>query len=129
MESTVGELSGILEFAENDGWGKVRRDGLVREVETVSLEDLLTENNAPNHINFLSIDTEGSEYEIIRDFNFKNWRIDFVAIEHNFTYSKESILRKMEQSGYKQILPVISAWDSWFLREELIGLCDFKITN
>jgi FkbM family methyltransferase len=124
-ESSVGELSGILEFAENDGWGETRRKGFIREVETISLEDLLIDNNAPNHINFLSIDTEGSEYEIVKDFNFKHWCIDFVVIEHNFTSARESLRIKMEESGYRQIFPIISAWDSWFIREDLVELCDF----
>lgn len=123
-ESSVGELSGILEFAENDGWGETRRKGSITEVETISLEDLLIQKNAPKHINFLSIDTEGSEYEIIKDFNFELWHIDFVAIEHNFTPARETLRIKMEDSGYIQIFPIISAWDSWFIRKDLVGLCD-----
>lgn len=125
-ESSIGELSGILEFADNDGWGETRRIGSIRNVETISLDDLLTENNAPNHVNFLSIDTEGSEYEIIKNFNFKKWSIDFVVIEHNFTSAQEFLKIKMEESGYKQILPVISAWDSWFIKADLLKLCDFQ---
>ena len=51
------------------------------QVETVSLADLLRQSNAPQEIDFLSIDTEGSEWDIIRDFNFNSFDIRVVCIE------------------------------------------------
>jgi FkbM family methyltransferase len=116
-ESEIGELSGIIEFADNDGWSNVRSLGTVHEVETVSLQDFLEQNHAPHVINFLSIDTEGSEFAIIEDFDFSKWDIRFVSIEHNFALSKDKITEKMVNSGYVQILPIISAWDAWFVKD------------
>ena len=115
-ESEIGELSGIIEFANNDGWSNTRSAGTVHDVETVSLVDFLKQNHAPHRIDFLSIDTEGSEYSIIQDFDFSYWDIRLVVIEHNFTSSKGKIIEKMLNSGYLQILPKISAWDAWFLK-------------
>ncbi len=115
-ESLVGELSGIVEFGNNDGWRETRKIGAILQVETVSLLDFLKQNNAPLRIDFLSIDTEGSEFAIIENFDFCEWDIRFVAIEHNFTSSKEKIIEKMLNSGYVQVFPQISAWDVWFLK-------------
>lgn len=115
-ESEIGELSGIVEFANNDGWSNTSSLGTIHEVETVSLQDFLTQNHAPHRIDFLSIDTEGSEFALIEDFNFAKWNIRLVAIEHNFTLSKDKIIEKMLNLGYVQILPKISAWDAWFLK-------------
>lgn len=117
-ESLVGELSGIVEFGNNDGWSETRKIGAIHEVETVSLEDFLKQNKAPLRIDFLSIDTEGSEFAIIEKFDFREWDIRFVAIEHNFTSSKEKIIEKMSNSGYVQVFPKISAWDAWFLKTD-----------
>jgi hypothetical protein len=75
------------------------------------------QNQAPHRIDFLSIDTEGSEYPIIENFDFQKWDIRFVVIEHNFTLSKEKIIQKMISAGYRHILPQISAWDVWFVKE------------
>lgn len=116
-ESLVGELSGIVEFGNNDGWRETRKIGAILQVETVSLLDFLKQNNAPLRIDFLSIDTEGSEFAIIENFDFCEWDIRFVAIEHNFTSSKEKIIEKMLNSGYMQVFPQISAWDVWFLKK------------
>ena len=115
-ESSIGELSGIVEFGNNDGWRETRKIGTIHQVETVSLLDFLKQNNAPFRIDFLSIDTEGSEFAIIEHFDFCEWDIRFVAIEHNFTSSKEKIIDKMLNSGYVQVFPLISAWDVWFLK-------------
>ena len=45
---------------------------------SISLEDLLEKYNAPYVIDFLSIDTEGSEFEILNGFNFKKYKIKFM---------------------------------------------------
>ena len=61
------------------------------KVETVSLIDLLNTNNAPKNIDYLSIDTEGSEFDIIKNFDFKKRIINIISIEHNYHKNREKI--------------------------------------
>ena len=47
-----------------------------------------------NRIDFLNIDLEGQEYEVLRDFDFKKYKIDLISVEmlsHNILSKKTSI--------------------------------------
>lgn len=55
---------------------------------TISLLDLLQKHDAPKYIEYLSIDTEGSEYEILRTFPFDLYSFGFITSEHNSEYLK-----------------------------------------
>ena len=117
MEVSEGELSTISSFAESDSWGEVRKNSLQYNVETITLEDLLFENNAPKKINYLSVDTEGSEYEILKDFNFNKWEIDFISVEHNFTPNRDKLHRLFTSFGYSRKFTSISNWDDWYFKQ------------
>lgn len=38
----------------------------------------------PKIIDYLSIDTEGSEFDILSNFNFKEFKFRIITCEHNF---------------------------------------------
>lgn len=65
------ELSTIGHYSESDGHGSTRKEtGVDYQVETVSLTVLLKQHGAPKTIDNLSIDTEGSEFEILHACDF-----------------------------------------------------------
>jgi FkbM family methyltransferase len=68
LATQVRELGRIASIDPQDG--HKREDHTIVEVETISLNDLLIEAQAPQDIDFLSIDTEGSELEILAHFDF-----------------------------------------------------------
>ena len=63
------------------------------------------------NIDYLSIDTEGSEYEILSAFPFEKWNIRLITVEHNFTDKRRLIQSLMTSKGYgcKEI-----QWDDWY---------------
>jgi FkbM family methyltransferase len=70
-------------------------------VETITLTDLLDKHSAPNHIDYLSIDTEGSEYEILRVFNFSKYTFGLIDVEHNYVEPRRSQIRALlTANGY-----------------------------
>jgi hypothetical protein len=60
-EVDAAELSTINTHSESDIHKDFRKQGKIFDVNTVLLNDLLSKFNAPMHIDYLSIDTEGSE--------------------------------------------------------------------
>jgi hypothetical protein len=85
-------------------------------VETVTLSDLLKSHNAPTVIDFLSIDTEGSEFEILNSFDFKEYSFNFICVEHNYTNKRDRIFDLLTSNGYRRILSHISKWDDWYCK-------------
>jgi FkbM family methyltransferase len=76
-------LSIIDAYSESDGNSATRKQGDKCTVETISLNDLLKINGAPRRIDYLSIDTEGSELAILSHFYFLN--MTFASLPSNIT--------------------------------------------
>jgi FkbM family methyltransferase len=121
METPQGELSTIAQFAELDG----NRDGRIESktymVETVSLNDLLAFHKAPANMDFLSIDTEGSELEILTAFDFKKYSFDMMCVEHNYTDAREKLRALLESKGYVNVFPALTQYDDWYLHKEFMA--------
>jgi len=118
-EGRIG-LSTISSYIDSDMHSSTRRQGFdLTEIPAISLLSLLEKYNAPKHINFLSIDTEGSEFDILSDFPFEKYHFDFICIEHNHSVNEESIKRLMMKNGYTQIMKSISGGDAFFVRNKL----------
>lgn len=115
-ENYLGELSAITDYAEPNASGILKRTTSSYEVETISLLDLLKEHNAPKLIDFLSIDTEGSEFEILKDFNFQSFRFGAICVEHNFADTREKINELLLANGYVQVHPDLSDFDDWYVQ-------------
>jgi hypothetical protein len=87
-------------------------------VETVSLLDLLIQNQAPQKIDYLSIDTEGSELEILSNFDFQRFEVNVLTVEHNFvSISREALYRHLTNHGFRRVCTPISRWDDWYVNE------------
>jgi len=80
---------------------------------TESLDDLLTRLDAPRDIDYISVDTEGSELEILQAFPFDRWNVRCWTVEHNFTPRREEIRILMEANGYHR---TEAQWDDWYER-------------
>ena len=111
-------LSSIKEFANNGDWASDIRMERSKEynVETVSLDDLLDQHGAPEEIHFMSIDTEGSEYTILNNFDFKKRKINLMCIEHNgVKTNREATYNLLTSNGYKRVAKHISRFDEWYV--------------
>lgn len=109
---------GIAAYAHDDQHGAKREAyraaGHVVTLETLSLNDFLNQHQAPREIDYISIDTEGSEYEILSTFPFDHWQVRLFSIEHNFGEQRKHIRRLMERNGY---VCTEAQWDDWYERQ------------
>jgi FkbM family methyltransferase len=115
-EVSSGGLSGINAFSSLDFNREARKSGRTYKVETISLNDLLAKYDAPKQIDFLSIDTEGSEFEILSHFDFSRHQFRAIACEHNFTPMRQKILSLLTEKGYERKFPELSKVDDWYVR-------------
>jgi FkbM family methyltransferase len=118
-ESSTRELSTIGSFSKMDGHSRKRSDAQTYSVETISLNELLDNGRAPADFDYLSIDTEGSELQILESLDFARFRPRIITVEHNFTANRLGILALLEAQGYRRVLPECSQFDDWYLEPNL----------
>lgn len=78
---------------------------------TESLDDMLRRLGAPRDIDYLSIDTEGSELAILSSFPFARWNIRLLTVEHNFSADRDRIHALLSSHGYVR---TEAQWDDWY---------------
>lgn len=90
------------------------------DVETISLNDLISEFEAPEVIDYISIDTEGTELDILKAFDFSQRRVRAVTVEHNYTEMREELYALMTAQGFVRRFPELSRFDDWYLHESVL---------
>lgn len=114
-------LSTIVEYAESDLHRLTRRIGETYAVDTVGLGDLLEQHGAPHQIDFLSLDTEGSELGILQAFDFSKYAFGAICCEHNYTDNRNGILDILKRNRYWRVLNGISLFDDWYVHESRLS--------
>jgi FkbM family methyltransferase len=117
--SHFSRLVDIIPDDAHEGNGKRTPEQII-EVETISLNDLLDEVNAPNHIDYISADTEGSEFEILSNFDFGRRTVTMLTVEHNYTPMREKIFDLLSSYGYVRRFEAFSQFDDWYIRPDLV---------
>lgn len=112
-KSSDGLLSGIAETM-GEYKEKVAAEGEKIKVQSRTLSSILDEAGSPSVMDYLSLDTEGSELAILKGFDFAKYKFRFVSVEHNFEQPKRTLIRNLlEKNGY--IYVVQMAWDDFYI--------------
>jgi FkbM family methyltransferase len=85
-------------------------------VETTTLNDVLEQANAPSFIEYLSIDTEGSEYDILITINYDKYIFGIIHLEHNFIEPQRTAIREfLESKNYVFVRD--NMWDDEYVHK------------
>jgi FkbM family methyltransferase len=68
-------------------------------VNTKKLETIFSEHNI-TYVNYLSIDVEGAEFEVIKSINFDKVFIDVIGFENNFDDASIPIIEYLEKYNF-----------------------------
>ena len=118
IEAKTKELSTIKGFENSDDHNRDINNSSTYDIETISLKDIIDNHLQIKEIDYLSIDTEGSEYEILKTIDFNLYKFKIITVEHNYTQNRQKIYKLLTQNMYKRILTHISRWDDFYILEE-----------
>ena len=114
-ETKNSQTSTIDLYTNSDLHRSLRKKGKKYLVKTITLMDLLQKYNAPKIIDYLSIDTEGSEFEILNTIDFNKYTFKIITCEHNYTENKEQVFNLLTKNGYIRKYESLSNYDDWYV--------------
>jgi FkbM family methyltransferase len=118
VEDALPEISGVTTTLDKKRMSSYSSS---YQVDTVSLLDLLDDHYAPKNIDYISIDTEGSEFEILEHFDFSRYHFELITVEHNYKPEKRAkLLTLLSNNRYKRIFQNLSGEDDWYVPERTV---------
>ena len=87
---------------------------------TISMKTLLKKykNIVPKFIDYMSLDTEGSELEILKGFDFGKYKIGIIDVEHNYEEPRRTDIKKyLESFGYIRLHK--NNWDDSYVHKSI----------
>jgi FkbM family methyltransferase len=87
----VTDYKGVCNFNEDSICNK----NFGYQIECDTLNNILEKKCTTNKIDYLSIDIEGAEFDALKNFDFNNWQIDLITIEHNLYLNGPSNKNKL----------------------------------
>lgn len=112
-----GSLSGIADYLEESILNSCVKN---LSLPTLSLVDLLKKYNSPKVIDYLSIDTEGSEYEILKTMDFTKYKFRTITVEHNKGLRKTEIFRLLTKNEYTLLQTDWPYFEDWYIHNSVL---------
>lgn len=109
-EMPASELSGVV--------SKRRFFTKVHKVKTFTLGDIIRQHISNGQIDFLSIDVEGQDLEILKELDLEKYKIKTICVEHNFRKDSRFIIPHMIKFGYDHVFEEYSKNDYWFVLKD-----------
>ena len=127
FSSNIGEYSTLdnFRYSEKDSLPENtyarNKNGKNFEVETISLNEVIKNEFNDVSPSYISVDTEGSEFEILNAFNFSKYHPVVFTVEHNFTELQNKIDKLMFQNGYLRVFRHLTVFDAWYVSSKAMS--------
>lgn len=98
-------------------------------VDCDTLDNILTANNAPRDIDYMSVDIEGCEYRALKDFPFDKWNVTLLTVEHNSyrdgNEKKNQLFELLTNRGFLRIVddakdPRGLPFEDWYVNKSFL---------
>lgn len=119
VECLSPELSYISSAFPVDSWQSFRKKKELKTIKSFMVYDLLEKFDYEQKLDYLSLDTEGSELEILGSIDYKKTQISIITVEHNFTNKRNEIKTLLENKGYKRVFEKFSYCDDWYISDKI----------
>jgi FkbM family methyltransferase len=115
---TAGQYSSLTGYQDSDKHSSIRSKGRAVRAKCINLNDELRKIIPSRVIDFLSIDVEGPELDIIKGFDFDSISVKALTIEVNDRDDDaETISKILESKGYRQpFTRAVTRGDLWFVK-------------
>eukprot|EP01001_Neometanema_parovale_P007863 NODE_4150_length_1108_cov_194.624365_g3751_i1.p1 GENE.NODE_4150_length_1108_cov_194.624365_g3751_i1~~NODE_4150_length_1108_cov_194.624365_g3751_i1.p1 ORF type:complete len:322 (+),score=42.76 NODE_4150_length_1108_cov_194.624365_g3751_i1:77-1042(+) len=109
------DTAGIVEFMSPEFKGFWHRRGTEEVAMTCRSLDAVLKQNAVTHIDFLSLDVEGSELEVLQTVDFQRVTVDIMVIEADPTspVKNKAVQRFLLDKGYELLFHLKP--NDWFI--------------
>jgi len=113
------DLKKKINFSVKEG-GRSHIDNNSNEKNLISLDSItlnqLFLRQGVDKIDYLSVDTEGSEFDILSDLNYNKYRPTIITVEHNYEkINRKKIFCLLKNNNYSRIFKSITRFDDWFI--------------
>ena len=121
VSEEMGELSTIDDFRNSETLSmpqvtEIRnKKGYNTEVTTISLNDVFENYFNGESIDYMSVDTEGSELLILQKFNFSKFSPKVITVEHNFTKEEQLLDELLLKNNYIRYFKDFTRFDAWYV--------------
>ena len=129
VDKAISDVNGIVEFTKPGAHGYIKKGGELL-VEAITIEKLLVDYSVPLMIDYISMDIEWQELQVLPMFPFSKYEVILWTIEHNL-YSegpetKQAIKEIMIVNGYVMDRENVgqddgNAFEDWWINKKYVN--------
>ena len=121
VECAVGPISGSDWFNDIDALSYVTQTPPENGQQLIKIISPLDISKIVTSADYLSLDVEGGELEILSVWPFEKLKPKMITVEHNNRdFEKESISDLLSAHGYLEFLSSVTEFESWFVLREVL---------